>query len=332
MSYDPRAILVVDVAPFGKALLMLPALQALRDKYPQAFISVAAARGIGDLLEAVQLVDETVDLGIVKATEQSYGSAFKRLFQLFTKTRREYDWAIDFSPRLETQIASRLSWRTRHITPSGLANLVDIFIKRNGARSGDHLAECATALKKVGISQVEPRFNIALPNEASLRFEDMVFRKETRHGEPIVVLYSSRAGGADSWGVERFIETAHRLANNFRARIVVLDEPFSNDFTAALKEMVPAKALALAAPTALQFAAALARSSLVITDERGIAKMAADFDAPVIEIADSPSAYSTSGDYRVITSSSPSRVTTEAVFETASELIQAGRTATLLRR
>lgn len=332
MAYDPRAILVVDVSPFGKALLMLPALQALRDKYPQSFIAVAAAKGICDLLSASNLVDETVDLGIIKPTEQSYGSAIKRLFRLLTKTRREYDWAIDFSPRLETQIASRLSWRARHITPSRISNLIDLFLKREVSSRDDHLAECASALKKVGITRIEPRFPLPLSNEESLRFEDLVFRKEARHGEPIVVCYSAGADGGDSWSREKFVEIAHRLFHNFKARIVMAEEPFSSELSGILKDRLPLKALVLTAPTGLQFAAAIARSSLVITDERGVAKMAADFDAPVIEIADSPSAYAEDPSYRVIVSSSPARVTTEAVFESASELIQAGRTASLLKR
>ncbi len=332
MAYDPRAILVVDVVPFGTSLLMLPALQALRDKYPESFIAVAAAKGTGDLLRASLLIDEGVDLGIIKPTEQSYGSALKRLFRLVTKTRREYDWAIDFSPRLETQIASRLSWRTRHITPSRLSNLIDLFLKRDGQSASDHLSACASALKKVGISHIEPRFALTLSNEESLRFEDLIFRKEARHGEPIVVCYSSQASGADAWSTEKFVEIAHRLANNFKARMVAVDEPFANEFTTAIKNLLPPKSVVLTAPTALQFAAAMARSSLVITDDRGVAKMAADFDAPVIEIADSPSAYAKGADHRVIVSSSLSRVTTEAVFETASELIQAGRTASLLKR
>jgi ADP-heptose:LPS heptosyltransferase len=332
MAYDPRAILVVDVVPFGKSLLMLPALQALREKYPEAFISVAAAKGAGDLLSVSGLVDETVDLGLIKPTEQSYGSAIKRLFHLVTKTRREYDWAIDFSPRLETQIASRLSWRTRHITPSRFSNLIDMFIRRAGSRAGDHLAECLSTLKKIGITKIESHFTLALPNEESLRFEDMVFGKDKRHGEPIVVFYSARVSGADSWSTEKFTETAHRLYNNFNARIVVVDEPLSNEYTKTMKPFLPVKAAVLASPTAMQFAAAIARSSLVITDERGVAKMAADFDAPVIEIADSQSAYAHDHGYCVLVSSSPSRVTTEAVFEAASELIQSGRTASLLRR
>ncbi|MEW6126552.1 MAG: hypothetical protein AB1757_05890 [Acidobacteriota bacterium] len=332
MANDPRAILVVDVVPFGKSLLMLPAIRALRARYPQALISVASNSGISDLLGETQMVDETIDLGIIKPNEQSYGGAMKRLIRLMTKTRRQFDWAIDFSPRLETQIASRLSWRTRHITPARLSNVLDLFIKRESSTTADHLDECASALKKIGIKQIDTKFSLPVSNEESLRFEDSVFRKETRHGEPIVVCYTSLAGGADAWDFEKFTETAHRLYHNFKARMVILDEPFTNDFTKEMKSVLPPKAVSLNSPTAMQFAAVIARSSLVITDDRGVAKLAADFDAPVIEIADSPSAYAEDSDYRVLVSSSPSRVTTEAVFESASELIQSGRTASLLRR
>jgi ADP-heptose:LPS heptosyltransferase len=333
MQYDPRSILVVDTSHFGRALLMLPAMQALREAFPQTHILTAAAKGVSELLKEFQLVDEAVDLGIIKPADQSYGSAVKRFVRLMRATNREgFDWVIDFTPRLETQIVSRLGWRTRHITPSRISNFIDAFLKRKTVPVDDHTEECAITLKKIGITAIAKRFALPLSAEASHRFEELLKRNGSRGAEPVVVLYSSQAGDAQQWSLEKYSEIAFRLVNNFQARIVVMDEPYASEFTRALKTLLPKGAISIAAPRAVDFLAALARASLVITDERGVAKMASDLDAPVIELADSPSPFDELESYRVFRSSSRNRISTDDVYETASAMIQEGRTLSLFRR
>ena len=98
MQIDARSILVVNATPFGKALLMLPAMQALRQAFPQTFIQAATAKGLSDLLKVFQLSDATIDLGIIKTGEQDYGSALKRLLRLLRSTNGEgFDFVVDFA-------------------------------------------------------------------------------------------------------------------------------------------------------------------------------------------------------------------------------------------
>src|SRR5262245_35724474 len=127
----PRSILVINQAHFGKALLMLPAMEALRRHFPRTFIRAAVATGIGELLLLHGLADEVIDLGITPAGEQNLGGAMKRLFKLLAKTRGGYDDLIlDFSPRLETQIISRWRGSARYVTPSRISRLLDLLLKR----------------------------------------------------------------------------------------------------------------------------------------------------------------------------------------------------------
>jgi ADP-heptose:LPS heptosyltransferase len=308
-------------------------MRALREAFPQTFILTAAARGLSELLKDFQLADEVVDLGIIKPADPGYGSALKRLIRLLRTTNREgFDWVIDFTPRLETQIVSKLGWRTRHITPARIQNLLDVFLKRKALPVDDHAEDCAVALKKIGIQAIPRRFSFALSAEASQRFEALLHRHGSRGAEPIVVLYSSQAGDAHEWGIEKFSEIAHRLANNFQARIVVMDEPHTNEFTRAMKALLPKGAISIAAPRVADYLAPLARASLLITDERGIAKTAGDLDVPVIELAASASPFGDQESYRVLRSSSLHRISTDAVYELAGELIQEGRTPSLFRR
>lgn len=329
----PRSILVINPAHFGKALMMLPAVEALRHQFPRTFIRTAVATGIGELFLGHGLADEVIDLGVIPAGEQNLGGAMKRLFKLLAKTRNGHDDLIlDFSPRLETQIISRWRGTARYVTPSKFYRLLDILLKRRGLQSDDHFVECASVLRQIGITKVDDSFAFQLPNDISLQFEDKIFRKASRQGVPIVVLHSSQAGAAREWGIEKFADLAHRLVNNFQVRIVAIDEPAANRFTKALKLQLPPDSGIVAAPSAGEFIAALARASVVITDERGVAKTAADLDSPVIEIADSDSPYAHGKSYRVIESSSRYRVSVEEVMEAAYEMIRAGRTASVIKR
>lgn len=331
MQYDPRSILVVDATPFGRALFLLPAMQALRDTYPETYILAAASKGICELLKTFQLSDETLELGVIQSAEQDYGGGIKRLLRLMGNTRqRDFDFVVDFAPKMETQIASRFAWRTRHVTPARLSNLLDVLLKRKTISVKDHAKDCAVALKKIGITSIAERFAFTLGDGESQRFEATLKRGGFRGAEPVVVIHSSQ--GAQAWSLEKFSETAFRLANNFAARIVVVDEPYSNEFTKAIKSTLPKGAISVATPSALDFLAALARASLVITDESGVAKTARDLDAPVIELADAPSPFAGSDSHRILRSSSRARISTDEVYEAACEMIQEGRTLPLFRR
>ena len=45
MSFDPRNILVIDFGQLGDVVLSLPALAALRQKFPRARVTVAVGGG-----------------------------------------------------------------------------------------------------------------------------------------------------------------------------------------------------------------------------------------------------------------------------------------------
>ncbi len=312
---------------------MLPAMQALREAFPNTFIQSASSKGISELLAVFHLSDETIDLGVIKPTEQGYGSAVSRLLRLMRATNRnDFDIVVDFAPRLETQIASRLGWRTRPVTPAKLSNLIDGLLKRKPAFADDHAGDCAVALKKIGVNSIADCFAFPLTNEDSHRFEEVLKRAGFRGAEPVVVLYTSQAEATQKWPLEKFSEIAFRLANNFDARIVAVDEPFTSEFTKAIKTSLPKKAITVSAPGAIDFLSAFARASLVITDERGVAKTARDLHAPVIELAVEASPFAESTSHRVLRSSSRPRISTDEVYEAACEIIQEGRTLSLFQR
>ncbi|HXG93642.1 MAG TPA: hypothetical protein VNN73_14955 [Blastocatellia bacterium] len=324
---EPRAILAIAVSPFGQALTLLPAMRAIRAAYPRAFIAVATSKGLCELLAASGLVDETIELGVIKSPET--GGGLKRLFRLMKRARRsDFDTVLDFAPRVETQVIARLVVRARTVTPSRLPHVIEIFTGKSARR--DDESAYRSVLRQLGLEMNDARFGFDLPEEENAQFEKLLARKGSRGGEPIVLLYGS--GAAGGWPVESFGEIAARLANNFGARIVVADEPGDKTFTDALSALLPQGAIRLAEPRALTVTAAAARASLVITDDAGFARLAAYFRAPVLEIADEPRASLSSPAHRIAQAASRARVTTDEVYEIACEMIQDIRSASLFQR
>jgi len=290
--------------------------------------------GTCELLTVTGLVDEAIDLGIIKPLDDgSYAGAFKRAGRLLKGARRfDFDLVIDFSPRLETQMLFRFVVRARTITPSRMPHVIEMLLGGQWRRQRGHAVNYGSVLRQLGIAMADGEFAIRLPSEEHTQFEQMLSKRGSRGGEPIVVLYAANPASRGGWPVEAFGETAARLANNFGARVIAADEPSDDSFTEAVSALLPDTAIKLAQPRALELTAAIARASLVITDESGLAQVAIEMGTPVIEIGDNSAGQPSSKAHRIVRGSSRSRVTTDEVYEIACEMLQSSRSASLFRR
>jgi len=338
MLFAARSILAIDMSPFGKSLALLPAMRAVRASYPGTQLVAAAPDGTCELLRACGVVDETISLGVINSGDRGLGSALKKLAGLVRGARGySFDLVLDFSPTVETQVVSRLILRARVFTHSNLSRVIGKLLDFGGApRSGGEStrSDYKNVLQQIGVDLIETRLGIKAAAEEDRRFEDRLAGSGSRGGELIVLLYGSPLGGRRFWPIEAFGEIGMRLANNFNARVVAADEPSDCSFTRAVTGLLPSSAIKLSEPRAMELIAAIARASIVVTDEPAIAQIASEQSTPVIEIADtaSPMAVTTSTTHRVARALSRSHVTAEAVFEIASEMIQENRSLSLFQR
>jgi ADP-heptose:LPS heptosyltransferase len=335
-----HSILAIDMSTFGASLALLPAMRALRAVYPKSALVAATSSGTCELLSLAGFVDDTINLGVIKSSDRKYTSALRKLVTLVGRSRQyNFDLALDCSPRVETQIASRLFLRARTITPSRLPHAMESLLDLVGVpgrldRSGS--SNHKRVLAQVGAEMTDTMFRVALPDEEHARFEQRLEKAGSRGGELIVLLYASDPGDARGWPVEAFAETGRRLANNFDARIIAADEPSDSAFTGELSAFPVAgmkTVTTVAEPRAVELVAAIARASIAITDEPAMAQLAVELGTPVIEVADSESPGSVgSASHRIIGASTRKRVTIDEVYEGACELIQESRTSSLFRR
>lgn len=325
------------MSPFGSSLALLPAMRALRSSYPKSRIVAAAPRGTCELLSLTGFVDETIDLGVIKTSDRRYTTTLRKLATLLRRSRRyDFDLVLDFSPSIETQIASRVIMRARTITPSRLPRAIEALLDLAGVRTLFDLGGLSNynkVLAQVGADMTDATFQVALPGDEHDRFEQRLRKAGSGGGELIVLLYASNPDDPRGWPVEAFAETGRRLANNFDARVIVADEPSDAAFTDAMDALLASGITKIAQPRAVELLAAIARASIAITDEPAIAKFASEFGTPVIEIAETDlRKRARSSSHIVLNAASRKRVTIDEVYEKACEMIQESRSSSLFRR
>jgi len=251
---------------------------------------------------------------------------------LMRRARRyDVDLVLDFSPRLESQILTRFVVRARTVTPSKLPHVVDFLFGNRWRREGE-ISDYASVMRQIGVGGTDGGLAIELPAEENAQFEKFLEKNGSRGGEPIVLIYSAGREGPSAWPIASFGEIGTRLAHNFGARIIAADEPADKAFTDDVMALLPKGAIKLSESRAMTLAAAVARASLVITDEQGLAQMAADMRTPAIEISDSAPQSAIRKSHRIVHGAARARIPTEEVYEIACELLQDSRSASLFQR
>src|SRR5215471_413352 len=322
---------MIDASPFGQALSLLRSVKTIRNAYPGSRIAVAASTGTCELVSMTGLADRTIDLGVIKDSGRGIVESARTFFRLARKTgREEFNLVLDFSRRPETQLLSLVGLRTRTITArSGLPELIDLLLGRKGVMRPNAERTHSSILLQLGLSRDDSQPLYGPSPSDSVRFEERIQRSGSRGGEPIVLMYSCDAGGPGSWAVHKFAEVASRLANNFGARIVAADIPSDNAFTGRIGVLLSPGAIRLQAPGAPELIAALARASFTITDDSGLARLAAQLGTPAIAIAGSlPSPRQENSSIHAL----PLTVTADEVYSVACEMLQKDRMSSIFQR
>src|SRR6266567_2904271 len=105
MSFDPRNILVIDFGQLGDVVLSLPALRAIRQRFPEARITVAVGKPGAPIINLSGYADSALVVDRVALRDGPKVSAIARIIKLMRDVRRErFDFVIDLHSLAETNL------------------------------------------------------------------------------------------------------------------------------------------------------------------------------------------------------------------------------------
>jgi ADP-heptose:LPS heptosyltransferase len=340
VSFDPRNILVIDFGQLGDVVLSLPALRAIREKFPQARITVAVGKPGAPIVDLSGYADATIVVDRVALRDGSKVLAIFRIGRIIKQVRREqFDFVIDLHSLSETNLLGFLSRAPHRLYARRPGRSLDILANfhpkppiednRPTKHAIDRYLDVLIPLGILDAPRV-PRLPTLPEDDASV--EQMLKKVKANQNAPLVGLFPGAGHPGRRWPLARFAELAERLVRNDGVRIVLFAGPEEREMVKEMKASFPRSTIIFDKLTIPQLASALARLSVFVSNDTGPMHIATAVGTSVVALLDRPTPNSfipIEERHRVIYSRRISEMTTEEVYEATRELLAAGRTATL---
>lgn len=285
----PRRILLLRLERIGDLLMTRHAIAAVRRRAPDATIHLVVGswnEAIAGLLPEVDRV-ETLDAPWLVRDVNVEAGRHRRL-ELVRRAlgwrRERYDLAINFEGDIRSNLLLALSGARRRVGfgmaggGSALTDVVAFDPTIHTAANARRLVERALGEAMGFDSQAA---TLHLPEAARARAAELV------RGEVLVGIHASGGRAIKQWDVERFAETAARLADATGATIVLTGSGADRPVVDRLRAAVPpnVRTIDLAGQMDLvTLAAVLERLDLLIIADTGPMHLAGAVGTPVVAI------------------------------------------------
>ncbi|MCZ2076875.1 MAG: lipopolysaccharide heptosyltransferase II [Bryobacterales bacterium] len=286
----PEKILVRAANWVGDAVMSLPAVRAVRERYPASYIAVLAKPWVADLYTRESSIDALIPYPAARGVKDVAG----KLRVARRIAREQFDCAILLPNAFEAALVAWLARIPRRIGYSRDARgflLTDaVAVPKQDEIPPHQRYYYLELLRRAGVL-------VSLPAVPSIELEGAAQARKagaSRFGEfemperVIGVSPGAAYGSAKRWLPERFAEAAARLATGARAGVAVFGSPGERalcETVAAAVRSHGVQALNLAGKTSLgQFIELAAACRLYLTNDSGAMHIASALGVPTVAI------------------------------------------------
>ncbi|MCR4337532.1 MAG: glycosyltransferase family 9 protein [Candidatus Omnitrophica bacterium] len=278
-----KNILIVRTDRMGDVILTTPAIRALRQKFPDARLSILVAPATADLVRGNHDVDEV----LVDDRKNMYKKW--RFFRLVSQLRqRRFDLAIIFHTKKRTNmlcflagIPYRLGYRNKKF--GFLLNHPIVDTRPLGLM---HEAQyCMDVLRPLGIAGGELQVHVPLQKEAEAWVESFWNQQHSKLAHPVIAIHSGASCPTRRWPSKCFVEVMKSLQQKYRASFILVGAADQNAFSKELLQGLQKSVVDLMGNTSLaQLASVLNRCDLLISSDSGPVHLADGLGTPVVSI------------------------------------------------
>lgn len=340
MSFAPQNILVIDFGQLGDVVLSLPALRAIRDRFPKAQITVIVGKPGAEVVSLSGYANVTRAVDRVLLRDGPKLISIARIAKLVKEVRHaKYDFVIDLHSLSETNLLGFLSGAPQRLysrRPGRSLNYLANFNPKPPVEEDhrkrhlvDRYLDVLLPLKVTGADR-RPRLRTRSEDDVLI---DRLLKKEKADSGSLMIGFFPGAGHPSRrWPLERFAELAEYLVRNDDVRPIVFAGPEERELLPRIKELFPRSAVVFDRLTIPQMAAAQARLAALVSNDTGPMHVAAAVGTPVVLLLDrrAPDSYLPLGtQHRVIYSSTIPEIEVEEVYSATRSVLAAGRTESL---
>lgn len=339
MSFDPKNVLVIDFGQMGDVVLSLPALAAVRRRFPAARVTVAVGKPGRQVVELSGSADDVLVVDRVALRDGFAPLSVARVVGVVQEVRRrKFDFVIDLHSLSETNLLAYLSGAPRRLLSRRPGRSLDFLSNFRPAPPAEDLSKHAVeryldVLAPLRVGEVSRVPRLPLRDEAERAVEQLFRKARLGQGAPVVGVFPGAGHPSRRWPLERFGELAKRLADADGLHTALFVGPEEHRQAKQIRAAFPAATTTLIEKLDIpQLASALARTSVLVSNDTGPVHIAAAVGTPTVVLVgrDGPNGYEPVGrGHRSIFRAPIESITAAEVYEAARRALVSERTASL---
>lgn len=338
MEFDPHNILVIDFGQLGDVVMSLPALRALRSRFPAARITVAVGKPAAELLTLAGYSDATLEVDRVALRDGPKLASIARILKFVSQVRKQqFDFVIDLHSLSETNLLGFLSGAPHRLFSRRPGRSLDYLANFNPRPPREapesHLVDrYLDVLKPLGIENASRTPWLKTSSRGNAAVEALLKKEKAQSGSLLIGLFAGAGNASRRWPLENFAGLADFLIRNDRVRVIVFAGPEETKIMPQMKKLFPTSTIFFNRLSIEQLASAQARLTMFISNDTGPMHIAAAVGTSVITILNraTPHAYIPIGDqHRIIYGKTINDISVEQVYKVAHELLATNRTEKL---
>lgn len=291
---EPGNILVIRLSSLGDVLMTVPAVKALRRRYPGSRISWLVEGPVGELLARQDFIDHVIQFPrgrLQKALSRGNVPALCREAISFVRTLRDrrYDLITDFHGIFKSVVLGGLAQGTRKI---GFGRTVakeqsHIFYDErieNPNRAMHKVDRNLLLARALGVNGFTPSLCLAGADDADRYVGN--FLADKRLSSPFFAMnpFSSPGTAFKRWFPDRYSLLAKRLHETYGAKSLILWGPGEEEEAREIALAAGEAALPACPTTVVQLFSLLQRSRMYIGGDTGVMHLAVAAGIPVLAL------------------------------------------------
>lgn len=278
---------MIDFGQLGDVVLSLPALNALRRKFPDAKITVMAGQIPAQVIRLGEVADEIMRVDKVLLRKSSKIWSIWQILRFVKDVRgRKFDLIVDLHSLYETNLLAFLSGSKHRLLSNRHNRSLDFLGNFNPKPPKEDKAmhiidRYFDVLKPLGIEGSDKNIEL-FPTAVDLDYVDRECFGNLAPGfQNAVGLFPGAGNPSRCWSLRKFAELAHKLLNDGLRPIVFLGPE-----EAGLKETIidhfPVETIVCEKLTISRFIAALSRMPIFVANDTGPLHLALAVGVPTI--------------------------------------------------
>lgn len=291
MNFNPQNILIINFGQLGDVVLSLPALHAVRERFPNAKITALIGQASAEIIEITRLFDEKVAVDRVKLRDSARFWSIKEIFKLVREIRRrKFDFVLDLHSLYETNLLGFLSGAKYRLYSNrenrSLDFLANFQPKPPLENKKLHLTDYyLSVLKPLGVESAK-RFVEICPANSDIEAIDNILQTKSVAAKKLVGIFPGAGHASRRWSLDKFARLAEIFEADSSLQTIVFLGPEEADLRDEIEEKFPAATVIVDKLTLPQFAAALSRLRVLVSNDTGAIHLSAIVGTRIVLILD----------------------------------------------